>query len=119
MHPVGLSLSEAIERFRRHAGDTEAARLYLSLLEGARARWEPAIEVHDWRLDLLSLRARGRDSQQIQVDYRRRDGEPIVVFSLGPPGMNASPAVTGDICRPETAPQVLDAFLLQIAQPAS
>ena len=72
---VGLTLTEAIERFRSHAGDTEAARIYLSLLEGAQARWESAV----------------------QVDYRRRDGDPIVVFSLGPADtMNAAPAVAGD-----------------------
>jgi len=81
---MGLTLADAIERFRREGGDSEAAEVYISLLEGARSRWQSAVELHDWRLDILAFRKRGDGSQQVQVEFRKRDGEPILVFSLGP-----------------------------------
>lgn len=108
----------AIERFRLHATKTDAARLYVALLEDAQERWQSTVAVHDWRLDVLALTPRSDSSRQVQAEYRRRDGQSIVVFTLGPAGMKPVPTVASDICRPETAPAVLDAFLLQIAEPS-
>lgn len=109
---------EAIARFRELGGDTDAVRLYIRLLEGAQTRWQSAVAVHPWRLDVLVLTPRGGATHDVQAEYRVRDGEPIVIFRLGPTGsLDAAPVVTGDVCRPETAPSVLDAFLLQVATP--
>ena len=76
------------------------------------------------------LTPKAQSGLAVQAEYRVRysgfvngelqDGKPIVVFRLGPAGsMNLEPVVAGDICRPETAPMVLDAFLSQIARASS
>lgn len=76
------------------------------------------------------LRSEPRTSREVavQVEYRVRysgvvdgvavDGHPVLHFRLGPPSMNLGPLVTGGICRPETAPIVLEALLSQIASPS-
>lgn len=111
---------EAIDRFRELGNDSDAGRTYIHLLEGARARWESVVAVHPWRLDVLVLSPRTGATHDVQAEYRVRDGEPIVIFRLGPTGsVDGGPVVTGDVCRPETAPTVLDAFLLQVAAPAA
>jgi hypothetical protein len=108
----------ALQRFGDLGAGTDAVRAYISLLEGARQRWQSVIAVHPWRLDVLVFTPRAPSPHQVQADYRVRDGHPIVIFRLGPArNMDALPSVTGDICRLETAPAVLDAFLLQIAGP--
>lgn len=109
---------DAIARFRELGNDTDAGRTYIRLLEGAQARWESVVAVHPWRLDVLVLTPRVGATHDVQAEYRVRDGEPVVIFRLGPTGsLDAGPVVTGDVCRPETAPTVLDALLLQVASP--
>jgi len=116
---VSDTWDEAIARFRELGKDTDGSRTYIRLLEGAKDRWESAVAVHPWRLDVLVLTPRVRPTQDVQAKYRVRDGKPILIFRLGPTGsLRASPVVTGDVCRPETAPS-LDAFLLQVATPAA
>jgi hypothetical protein len=109
-----------IQRFRDLAGDTDAGRVYIALMEGARSRWELTVTVDSWwRLDVLTLTSRHLSPHTVFAEYRVRDGEPIVVFRIGTRGsMDAASLVTADICRLDTAPTVLDAFLLQIAEPA-
>lgn len=109
---------DAIARFRECADGRPAQQAYLDLLVGAQVRWEDGVRVHPWRLDVLVLLARAGSDHQVWIEHRVRDGMPILVFKLGPAGtINSEPVVTGDICRVETGPVVLDAFLLQIAQP--
>jgi hypothetical protein len=77
------------------------------------------IAVHPWRLDVLHLRPRNPSDLAIRAEYRVRGGQPVVIFALGHgDGMTPFPTVSGDICGLVTAPGVLDAFLLQIAEPA-
>jgi len=107
----------AIQRFRDF-NDSDAGRAYLSLLEAARPRWESSTTVHPWRLDVLALRPVAGDLA-VQVEYRVRDGQPIMIFTLGHGhGITPFPVVSGDVCSLDAAPQVLDAFLLQVAEPA-
>ena len=97
----------------------DAGRAYVVLLEGARARWESVIAVHPWRLDVLYLEPRESSDLAIQAEYRVRDGEPIIIFVLGRrAGITPFPKVSGDICLFNAAAAVLDAFLLQVAEPA-
>lgn len=118
MRAVSDTWDEAIQRFRNAGGDTDAARAYVMLLESARARWQSVVAVHPWRLDLLDLTPRRASPHTVQAEFRVRDGKPVVQFRLGPTGsMSAAPTISGDICFLETAPMVLDAFLLQIAVP--
>ena len=108
----------AIQRFRRIMEAKPAQQAYLVLLVHARAKWQDTVTVHPWRLDVLIFESRGGGKHEVWVEYRVRDELPIMVFKLGPAGsMNAEPVSAGDICRIETAPTVLDAFLWQIAQP--
>jgi hypothetical protein len=117
----------AIARFRE-LNQTDAGRAYLRLLEGAQARWEATVQIHPWRLDLLRFEPRGSRKVAVQVEYRVRysgfvdgvlmNGQSVMHFRLGPPSMNLEPLVTGDICRHETGPVLLEAFLSQIASPS-
>jgi hypothetical protein len=121
----------AIQRFREVTPRTDATRTYIELLEGARARWGSLVVIHPWRLDILHLTAKTPSELAVQAEYRVRysgfvdgelhDGQPIVVFRLGPGrhSIDVGPVIAGDICRPETAPAVLDAFLSQIASAGS
>ena len=120
------SWGAAVRRFS-DTDQSDAVRTYLHLLEGARARWESAVHVLPWRLDVLRFEPRTSKELAVQVQYRIRysgfvdgvlmDGQPVLHFRLGPPSMNLVPLVTGDICRPETGPALLEAFLSQIASP--
>ncbi len=119
MDEAVVTWDDAIARFTE-AATTDAGRAYLMLLDSARPRWESSIAIHPWRLDILDLTSRADSGRSVQAEYRVRDGQPIVIFRLGSGGgLNATPAVAGDLCQLDTAPAVLDAFLLQIAEPSS
>lgn len=112
------SWDAAIERWRHGTHVGPAQQAYLDLLAEGQARWQSAVGVHPWRLDVLVFEARAGSEHQVWVEYRVRDGVPILVFKLGPAcSMNAEPVVAGDICGLATAPAVLDSFLWQIAEP--
>jgi len=51
MHPH-VSWDEPIQRFRDLSADPDAGRVYVWLLESARRRWETAVGVHAWGLDV-------------------------------------------------------------------
>jgi hypothetical protein len=77
------------------------------------------VAVHSWRLDVLDLRPREPVDLALQVEYRVREGQPILIFTLGHgDGMTPFPVVAGDVTSLDTAPVALDAFLLQMAEPA-
>ena len=81
VRPADPTWETAIQRFRDLAGDSDAGRAYVTLLEGARARWESVIAIHPWRLDVLDLRPREPSELAIQAEYRVRDGQPIIILS--------------------------------------
>jgi hypothetical protein len=112
-----LTWKSALQRFRDLA-ESDARRAYISLLESARSRWESGVTVHPWRLDSLDFRPRVRANLRLQVEYRVRDGEPIMIFTLGHgDGITPFPVISGDVTSLDGAPVVLDAFLLQLAEP--
>ncbi len=119
MDEADATWDDAIARFT-DAATTDAGRTYLMLLDSAKSRWESSVAIHPWRLDVLDLTSRADPGQSVQAEYRVRAGQPIMIFRLGPSGrLDAKPAVAGDVCQLDKAPVVLDAFLLQIAEPAS
>lgn len=108
-----------IKRFRDLTGHTVAGREYVHLLESSRARWEETVDVDSLaRTDALVLRRHGGSDYEVLVTYSERADEPTFEFRLGRSVASSGPVTAGDFCRVENGPLLMDAFLLQIAEPA-
>lgn len=59
----------------RDFNKTDAGRAYVALVETARPRWEAALTIYSWRVDVLNLRPRQPSGLVVQVEHRVHDGQ--------------------------------------------
>ena len=99
-------------------------RICLDLLRQARSRWEGVLECHRamgfhmifWPSDAPhTISVRGEPRAESATDVT------VAIRLLTAPRSNAVAGgeISGDICRVENAPAVLEAFLLQLGAPTT
>jgi len=101
------------------------SRTMLGLIEATRGRWEPALECCTRMGLTLEWARRGDRSLWVTAeltDERDLDLVKIAIhrkWTQRSGDRRGTPAgvVGGDICRVDNAPQVLESFLLQLAEP--
>jgi hypothetical protein len=120
----------ALDRARAAANQSPQVAANFAVLTQLRERWEDSVDMLTSMFDLVAVPSgagwpRGNDVDFVQMTHDQRSGEPAVKVglyrsrsrsSLTQPG--GTMLVAGDICRPVTAPAVVEAFLLQLARPA-
>jgi hypothetical protein len=118
----------ALAYARESEGQDPRAATNLAILTQLRERWQDSVDLVPSMLDLVITPSgvdwRSLDGFGIRVGHDRRSGEPVIKValwrsqdraSLTEPG--GTVLVAGDICKPATAPAVVEAFLYQIARP--
>jgi len=111
--------------FERDADDRGAmSNINLHLLRNARPRWSRALECYVVMGFGMVFSPRGAPyTEWVRVEPQLRNCGLVVAVSLrtsrplGPSRNTGGTPVGGDICRPETAPVVLESFLLQLGEP--
>jgi hypothetical protein len=113
--------------------DVPSAQASLDLVSGSRLQWKGRVFVttsmmdmiftpdarNPWQADPMPL-----GSNWLRATYQERGSDPTPCFSFElfrmtdhpkSPGHHAFPlSVAGDVCKVATAPQVLDAYLMQV-----
>jgi hypothetical protein len=104
----------------------EMSNLNLRLLREARTRWSKSLECHRVMGFGMVFNPRGAPyTDWVRVEPQFRKAGLVVAVSLltsrplEPHRNSGGTTVGGDICRPETAPAVLESFLLQLGEPGT
>jgi len=120
----------ALDLARAAANQSPRVAANIAVLTQLRERWQDSVDLLTSMFDLVAVPSgaewpRGNDGDFVRMTHDERSGEPAVKValyrsrsrsSLTQPG--GTMLVAGDICRPATAPAVVEAFLLQLARPA-
>jgi hypothetical protein len=101
--------ADGVESLRRRTAVT-AALVNADLLEGAESRWRGQVIPRTSMHDLLFTRPGDEYPFERSVRVAFNPDDETFAFTL----MSQAGPVTGDVTRPETAPAVLDAFLMQL-----